>query len=141
MGMGLRSPTLDESRNTKRFALGSLISSTILVRFLIEHEPSSLQHGHRSYSHMRSKRLSVCVVGQWETVWQARPGNRRRCGQEHHRLLRIWLQPALHGAAACTAWGCSLHCTGLKSALHEAVGFVSLRVVGDEHDAVVGGGA
>ena len=76
---GLQPPALDESRKTKRFAFGSLISSTILVRFLIEHEPSSLQHGHRSNSHMRSKRLSVCVAGRCRAL-QGVAGVRPSCG-------------------------------------------------------------
>ena len=54
-------PAFDESRKQKRPERGSLNSSTILVRFLIEHEPSSLQHFHPCWWHSRSNRSSVVV--------------------------------------------------------------------------------
>jgi len=43
-------PALDESRKQKMPPLGSLNSSTMAVRFLMEHEPSSLQHFQFSYT-------------------------------------------------------------------------------------------
>ena len=54
-------PAFEDRRKQKRPPFGSLNSVTMFVRFLMLHEPSSLQHFHPSSSHMRSNKSSVCV--------------------------------------------------------------------------------